>query len=270
MIGEKGFNPHWFIGIVEQVEEKNDGRLKVRCFGYHPTDTSGDTVDPDDLPWAYVINGNFNKAFNWPEIGQLVFGFFMDGRDAQFPFVLGSISGGLYTSLPRDVTGVAQDYTGESNYADAVYDRCSAYNDIRSTGLTHAQTIGVMVNIQRESEFIPGRISDNDEAAIGLFQYSYSTRREAFINAVPDWRTNPVGQIRYAILSDPEGRTFANFEAGKNDAVAAANHFTQNFEDPAPEKQVEYIQGGKNAQEVAKMESTVAQCSTNSRSTRPI
>ena len=99
--------PEWFIGVVELVEPAGNGRLKVRCFGYHP-DAKSNEVATNDLPWAWIINGNFNKMFNWPEVGTVVFGFFMDGRDAQRPMVIGSVSGGIYTSLPHDVLGIAE------------------------------------------------------------------------------------------------------------------------------------------------------------------
>ena len=265
MISDRGLNPHWFIGIVERVESGGDGRLKVRCFGYHPTDTSLETVEPEDLPWAYVVNGNFNRMFNWPEKGTLVFGFFMDGRDAQHPFVLGSISGGLYTSLPKDVTGVAQDFDAEA-VTDAPYDPCSAYNDLRNTGLSHNHAIGVLANIHRESRFIPGVLEAGGGGGIGLFQYTYPSRKEAFIAGVPDWQTNPAGQIRYAINSDPEGIKFA--QRSFSTPTEAANHFTRYFENPREDIQDQYINGGGNAALVSSYEEQISQCANAAGSSR--
>lgn len=262
MIGDRGFHPHWFIGIVEEVEAKGDGRLKVRCFGYHPTDTADETVATEDLPWAYVVNANFNRMFNWPEKNTLVFGFFMDGRDAQHPFVIGSISGGLFTSLPRDVTGVAQEFDGDAAaLSNTPYDPCTAYNDLRNSGLSHNHAIGAMVNIHRESGFNPGILEVGGGGGIGLFQYTYPSRKSAFIAAVPDWQTNPVGQVRYAINSDPEGVKYAN----RNFATAteAANYFTRYFENPRADIQEQYINGGGNAALVASYEEQVKQCSVD-------
>lgn len=264
MIGDRGFNPHWFIGIVEHVEPGQDGRLKVRCFGYHPTDTSLETVTTRDLPWAYIVNGNFNRMFNWPEKGTLVFGFFMDGRDAQHPFVLGSISGGLYTSLPRDVTGTAQDINAET-IKGAAYDPCAAYNDLRSSGLSHNHAIGVLANIHRESGFNPSIAEIGGGGGIGLFQYTYPSRKEAFVNAVPDWQTNPVGQVRYAINSDPEGVKFAN--RSFSTPTEAANYFTRYFENPREDIQEQYINGGGNAALVESYEAQIAQCANGSTTT---
>jgi hypothetical protein len=261
MISERGFNPHWFIGIVEQVEAAGDGRLKVRCFGYHPTDTSLDTVTTDDLPWAYVVNGNFNRMFNWPERGTLVFGFFMDGRDAQHPFVIGSISGGLYTSLPRDVTGVTQDFD-TTPVTNTTYDPCAAYADLRNSGLSHNHAIGALVNIHRESGFNPGVLEVGGGGGVGLFQYTFPSRKEAFIAAVPDWQTNPTGQVRYAINSDPEGVKFAN--RSFTSATEAANYFTRYFENPREDIQEQYINGGGNAALVSSYEAQIAQCSSGS------
>ena len=259
MISDRGLNPHWFIGIVEQVEAGGDGRLKVRCFGYHPIGSASGGVSKEDLPWAYIINGNFNKGFSWPNEGTLVFGFFMDGRDAQHPFVLGSISGGLYTALPRDVTGVTQEFDS-TPATSATYDPCTAYSDLRNSGLSHNQAIGVLVNIHRESRFDPGIFEVGGGGGIGLFQYTFPSRKEAFIAAVPDWQTNPTGQVRYAINSDPEGIRFAN--KSFTTALEAANDFTRYFENPREDIQEEYINGGGNAALVSSYEAQVAQCSS--------
>jgi hypothetical protein len=258
MISDRGFSPHWFIGVVEQLEPSGDARLKVRCFGYHPIGSDSDAVLTDDLPWAYVINSNFNKGFVYPEIGTLVIGFFMDGRDAQHPFVIGAVGGGLYTSLPRDVTGVAQEFD-TTPLSNTTYNPCSAYSDLRNSGLSHNHAIGVLVNIHRESLFEPGVFQVGGGGGIGLFQYTFPSRKEAFLAAVPDWQTNPTGQVRYAINSDPEGVKFANRSFAT--ATEAANYFTRYFENPREDIQERYINGGGNAALVTSYEAQIAQCS---------
>ena len=108
MISDNGLNPTWFIGMVEYVEPGGDGRLKVRCFGFHPTQEQNEVTE-DDLPWAHIINANFMKFSAWPEKGDYVFGFFLDGRDAQQPCVLGSLGGGLMASLPHNTASNNRD-----------------------------------------------------------------------------------------------------------------------------------------------------------------
>lgn len=104
----------WFVGIVEYGEDAtNQGRVKVRCLGIHPppplpdgsppsSELEGkestlrqnpDNVPTEDLPWAVMVNGTYGRVEAIPDDGEWVFGFFADGRDAQHPFVVGTIPG---------------------------------------------------------------------------------------------------------------------------------------------------------------------------------
>jgi muramidase (phage lysozyme) len=77
------------------VEDNNDpqllGRCRVRCFGIHPTDTT--KVPTEDLPWAYVVSGTYSSAYKPPALNEWVFGFFIDGKSAQQPVLLGTFLG---------------------------------------------------------------------------------------------------------------------------------------------------------------------------------
>jgi len=82
-------NPLFFIGVVENnVDERLEGRVQVRAFGIHGTNQEIPTVD---LPWATLIIGSHDVNFTVPPLNAWVFGFFIDGRSAQQPFVLGLI-----------------------------------------------------------------------------------------------------------------------------------------------------------------------------------
>ena len=87
-----------FLGQVESVDDpKRSGRVKVRCIGWHPTDRGdGEGLSTEDLPWARTImpvthaqqmrvGGKHGLI-----AGSNVIGFFLDGRDAQQPVVIGS------------------------------------------------------------------------------------------------------------------------------------------------------------------------------------
>ena len=105
-----------FVPFIAQVEDVNDpkqsGRVKVRCVGWHPKDKAD--LATKDLPWARVgmptthaqIGRVGGKHGLLP--GSMVMGFFMDGHDAQKPFILSSFNATsnaclLYTSpSPRD------------------------------------------------------------------------------------------------------------------------------------------------------------------------
>ena len=82
-------NPLFFIGAVENnVDRRLEGRVQVRAFGIHGT---VDEVPTEDLPWATLIIGSHDVNFVVPPLNSWVFGFFLDGRDAQQPMVLGLI-----------------------------------------------------------------------------------------------------------------------------------------------------------------------------------
>ena len=97
-----GINTYWFIGeVVDKNDPTNSGRVRVRAIGIHPasgseikTDkTELDYVEDQDLPWAFCINGTYGKMQAIPDESDWVFGFFADGRDAQHPFILGTMFG---------------------------------------------------------------------------------------------------------------------------------------------------------------------------------
>lgn len=89
----------WFMGVVE---DRNDpqklGRVRVRCFNIHPQDKGA--VPTDDLPWAYLISGTFTADVKPPKLNTWVFGFFVDGTDAQHPMIIGALNG-MPTQLPK-------------------------------------------------------------------------------------------------------------------------------------------------------------------------
>jgi GH24 family phage-related lysozyme (muramidase) len=82
-------NPLFFVGVVEENEDPRlEGRVKVRAFGIHGTN---EQIPTEDLPWATLIIGSHDTNFVVPPLNSFVFGFFLDGRDAQQPMVLGLI-----------------------------------------------------------------------------------------------------------------------------------------------------------------------------------
>ncbi len=118
---EKDFAGHEFIWFVGVVEARNDplklGRVRVRCFGWNPTDKK--LCPTDQLPWAGTVQPVTAPpaASSGLTEGTWVFGFFMDGRAAQSPMVMGIIPGYRFDSnnqngeseLPR-AARVEEDY----------------------------------------------------------------------------------------------------------------------------------------------------------------
>lgn len=89
----------WFMGVVEDRDDpQRMGRVRVRCFNIHPQDK--EAVPTDDLPWSYLISGTFTADVKPPKLNTWVFGFFVDGKDAQHPMIIGALNG-MPTQLPK-------------------------------------------------------------------------------------------------------------------------------------------------------------------------
>ena len=101
-VGRDGFK--WWIGQIapekcqgdqiNQVGESWGNRIKVRIMGYHPQNPI--ELPDEDLPWAQILlpstagsggAGVYRSTRLTP--GDSVFGFFLDGDDAQLPVILG-------------------------------------------------------------------------------------------------------------------------------------------------------------------------------------
>lgn len=81
-------NPLFFIGVVENYDPTNEGRVQVRAFDLHG---SNDKVPTKSLPWAKCASGSYDPNTQLPPLNSLVYGMFLDGRDAQQPLILGLI-----------------------------------------------------------------------------------------------------------------------------------------------------------------------------------
>jgi len=88
----------WWFGVVEDIADPlKIGRCRVRVFGYHTSDKSA--LPTEKLPWATVVlpptSASMGGVGTNPGLltGSHVFGFFLDGKDAQKPVILGSIAG---------------------------------------------------------------------------------------------------------------------------------------------------------------------------------
>jgi len=123
-VGRDGFN--WWIGQIPPEEswrenitgkrnKKNTDakgfgeRYRVRIMGYHTA--NADDIPDDELPWAYVMypvtaGGGGRGSSQNANItqGTFVFGWFMDGEDAQLPVIMGVLGHNDYTAVMREVT----------------------------------------------------------------------------------------------------------------------------------------------------------------------
>ena len=94
---------------------------------------------------------------------------------------------------------------------------------INEKKLDKNKSLGIVANIYGESNFkMDADQAGDGSQGIGLFQHTFSTRKEGLLKAVPDYKTNWKGQIDYA-LSENEAKRYLNtdFET----AEEAAQHF---------------------------------------------
>lgn len=85
-------NSVWWVGVVEnRIDPLKLGRCQVRIFGHHTENKQ--ELKVEDLPWAHPVLPLNNTNPYAPKEGETVTGFFMDGEDAQFPVMVGVLSG---------------------------------------------------------------------------------------------------------------------------------------------------------------------------------
>lgn len=88
--GKNGFV--WWVGVVEDRQDPIKlGRCRVRCIGWHSANKM--ELPTNMLPWATPsIPVNMSNVYT-PKEGDMVFGFFIDGNNAQEPVILGVLPG---------------------------------------------------------------------------------------------------------------------------------------------------------------------------------
>lgn len=82
----------WWIGVVE---DRNDplklGRCRIRCVGWHSENKM--QLPTNMLPWAVPIIPINSSVVYAPKEGDMIFGFFVDGENAQEPVMIGGLPG---------------------------------------------------------------------------------------------------------------------------------------------------------------------------------
>ena len=88
--GKDGFV--WWTGVVEDRQDPLKlGRCRVRCLGWHSTNKSD--MPTNRLPWAMPSMPINTNVVYTPKEGDMIFGFFIDGENAQEPVMLGVFPG---------------------------------------------------------------------------------------------------------------------------------------------------------------------------------
>ena len=102
----------------------------------------------------------------------------------------------------------------------------------KELGLSHNKALGILANIHRESSFdIDAKGDPHAGGSFGLFQWNADAgRAKPMMEAVPDWKTNWKGQIKYA-LSEDVGPEFIKMKF--NSPQEAADWWMKYWERPA-------------------------------------
>lgn len=92
----------WWFGVVEnRLDPLEFGRCQVRCFGWHTQNKS--QIQTEDLPWAHPVVPYGVKSVQPPPEGTMVFGFFADGKEGQYPILMGTVPGIPEELLDREI-----------------------------------------------------------------------------------------------------------------------------------------------------------------------
>ena len=108
----------------------------------------------------------------------------------------------------------------------------AVYSYLKQLGVDDTHALGILANIKGESGFEIGSQEKGDsKQGVGLFQYTYPSRKAAFLKAVPDYKNNWKGQIDFAIKSDPNTPLYLKKQFSSPEE--AADDFMRNWENPA-------------------------------------
>jgi hypothetical protein len=94
------------VASTGEIKGFND-RFKVRILGYHDVEATT-PLDDLDLPWAQVMlpvtagggSGASSQSVSLHQ-GTFVYGFFLDGEDAQQPVIMGILGYNQYSQVPK-------------------------------------------------------------------------------------------------------------------------------------------------------------------------
>lgn len=176
--GKNGFT--WWIGFVESRQDPLKlGRCKVRCVGWHAEDKM--RLPTDDLPWAmpaYPVNHTQTYA---PKEGDMVFGFFVDGENAQEPVMLGS-----FPSIPlkgANIQDAFSDPRSDSELSNAPRTpESKTYND-DGTGIEITEKDKAELYPRDLDEPTTSRIARNDSETIA--ETFIQERKDNIVTSVP-------------------------------------------------------------------------------------
>jgi hypothetical protein len=128
----------WWYGVIEDIHDpKKLGRVRVRVLGWHTDNRTSYGIPTEDLPWAHVMQPITSAAMSGIGSsptgllqGSWVIGFFLDGKNAQQPFVIGSYSGIQKPDLEQESSfQVPYNDFGKSSYRNRLINSSLGFRD---------------------------------------------------------------------------------------------------------------------------------------------
>lgn len=164
--GKAGFI--WWVGVVEDRQDPLKlGRLRVRCVGYHADNKM--ELSTDMLPWAMPMLPTNNSNPYPAKEGDMVFGFFTDGENAQEPVVMGTFPG-----IPLKAAN-AQEAFSDPRLADELV------NAPRSPEMKEYATDGTGIVITEKPEALPYPLFLDEPSTSRIARNDSDTITETFI-----------------------------------------------------------------------------------------
>ena len=219
-VGRDGFI--WWIGRVAKPEfwrnestDPEEGwafRCKTRIIGYHTFDE--EVLPPDQLPWCHVLvdaskgAGQGSLASSSQMVGgETVFGFFLDGEEAQQPVIFGALPRSMKSSEPTGPDNTAKSelpiFTGRTITGKTTFPPASGGD---STGLNDNAGKKVGISSTLDPTKFEGNttvtLSDNfDPTGLGPHTFSNACENDAFseiTHAIGSFLTTINGLTEYA------------------------------------------------------------------------
>lgn len=105
----------WWVGVVEdRMDPLHLGRARVRVYAWHSENKN--MIPTENLPWAHVmhpINGTHGPVVP-PKEGTCVMGFFMDGKEAEHPVIMG-----IFNGIPDQIPSASQGFSDPGTNVDS-------------------------------------------------------------------------------------------------------------------------------------------------------
>jgi hypothetical protein len=180
--GKNGFV--WWTGIVEdRLDPLKLGRCRVRCVGWHAENKA--YLPTNMLPWAmpaYPMNHVHTYA---PKDGDMVFGFFMDGENAQSPVMLG-----VFPNIPLKAANIQEPFSD-----------CRTEEQLKNSprtpqSKTYPRTgTGVVITEKEKAELYPRELDEPTTSRIARNEEEYivktyiQERKDNVVNNIPTYNS---------------------------------------------------------------------------------